>query len=94
MSYLATVVVQIAISRRDPRDGHGQDDNDAQAKTPCQQCPLRELPHFREFNREELSFVAEFKKGELVVDAGATIFLEGAHSAHLFHDAFRLGLSL
>ena len=53
-------------------------------KTPCQQCPLRELPHFREFNREELSFVAEFKKGELVVDAGATIFLEGAHSAHLF----------
>jgi CRP-like cAMP-binding protein len=53
-------------------------------KTPCQQCPLRDLPHFREFNREELSFVAEFKKGELVVDAGATIFLEGAHSAHLF----------
>ncbi|MDL2399996.1 Crp/Fnr family transcriptional regulator [Rhizobium mayense] len=56
---------------------HGQ-------KTPCQQCPLRDMPHFREFNREELSFVADFKKGELVVDAGATIFLEGAHSAHLF----------
>lgn len=54
------------------------------SKTPCQECPLRDLPHFREFNRDELSFVSGFKKGELAVDAGATIFLEGAHSAHLF----------
>ncbi|MDE1991292.1 MAG: Crp/Fnr family transcriptional regulator [Rhizobiaceae bacterium] len=53
-------------------------------KTPCQECPLRDLPHFREFNREELNFVSNFKKGELTVDAGATILLEGAYSAHLF----------
>lgn len=55
---------------------HGQ-------RTPCQQCPLRSLPHFREFERDELNFISGFKKGELLVDAGATIFLEGAHSAHL-----------
>ncbi|MGY5780648.1 Crp/Fnr family transcriptional regulator [Rhizobium sp. LEGMi135b] len=56
---------------------HGQ-------RTPCQHCPLRSLPHFREFERDELNFISGFKKGELLVDAGATIFLEGAHSAHLF----------
>jgi len=56
---------------------HGQ-------RTPCQQCPLRSFPNFREFERDELNFISKFKKGELLVDAGATIFLEGAHSAHLF----------
>ncbi|MDO9415042.1 Crp/Fnr family transcriptional regulator [Pararhizobium sp.] len=53
-------------------------------KTPCEQCPLRPLPHFREFKPEELSFVSRFKTGELVVDAGATVLVEGSHSAHLF----------
>ncbi|MBX5157307.1 MULTISPECIES: Crp/Fnr family transcriptional regulator [unclassified Rhizobium] len=53
-------------------------------KTPCQQCPLRPLPHFREFSRDELEFVSSFKRGELAVDAGSTILVEGAHSAHLF----------
>lgn len=53
-------------------------------KTPCQQCPLRPLPHFRNFTRDELEFVSHFKTGELVVDAGSTILVEGAHSAHLY----------
>jgi CRP-like cAMP-binding protein len=53
-------------------------------KTPCEQCPLRPLPHFREFSRDELEFVSRFKRGELAVDAGATVLVEGAHSAHLF----------
>jgi CRP-like cAMP-binding protein len=53
-------------------------------KTPCEQCPLRPLPQFREFTGEELEFVSKFKKGELAADAGTTILVEGAHSAHLF----------
>ncbi|WP_454848838.1 Crp/Fnr family transcriptional regulator [Rhizobium binxianense] len=53
-------------------------------KTPCEQCPLRPLPHFREFTPEELRFVSSFKRGELTVDAGATILAEGARSPHLF----------
>jgi len=53
-------------------------------KTPCEQCPLRPLPHFREFTGDELGFISKFKKGELAADAGATILVEGAHSAHLF----------
>ncbi len=53
-------------------------------KTPCEQCPLRSLRIFREFSTEELNFVSRFKRGELVVDAGASILVEGSHSAHLF----------
>jgi len=53
-------------------------------KTPCAQCPLRPLAHFREFSADELDFVSRFKKGELAADAGATVLVEGANSAHLF----------
>jgi CRP-like cAMP-binding protein len=55
-----------------------------EAKTPCKKCPLRGLPHFREFAADELEFVERFKTGELAVDAGSTILVEGSHSAHLF----------
>lgn len=50
----------------------------------CEKCPLRPLPAFREFESQELSFVSTFKKGELAVDKGATVLVEGSHSAHLF----------
>lgn len=53
-------------------------------QTPCEHCPLRALPHFREFKTDELEFVSNFKTGELAVDAGTTILVEGSHSAHLF----------
>jgi len=53
-------------------------------QTPCEQCPLRALPHFREFKPDELEFVSNFKTGEMAVDAGTTILVEGSHSAHLF----------
>jgi CRP-like cAMP-binding protein len=42
------------------------------------------MSHFREFASEELEFVSRFKRGELAVDAGAAILVEGAHSAHLY----------
>ena len=53
-------------------------------RTPCQQCPLRPLKHFRNFTADELAFVADFKTGELAVDSGTTILVEGSHSAHLY----------
>lgn len=56
----------------------------AKWRTPCQQCPLRELPVFRDFTEKELEFVIHFKSGELSVERGATILVEGMHSAHLF----------
>ena len=50
----------------------------------CEECPLRPLDTFRDFNDKELAFMREFKTGELRVDGGATILVEGAHSAHLY----------
>ncbi|TIU18403.1 MAG: cyclic nucleotide-binding domain-containing protein, partial [Mesorhizobium sp.] len=32
----------------------------------------------------ELAFISKFKKGELTVDKGATVLVEGSHSAHLY----------
>ena len=51
---------------------------------PCEKCPLRPLPVFREFEKQELAFISTFKKGELAVDKGATVLVEGSHSAHLY----------
>lgn len=53
-------------------------------KIPCQACPLRVLPVFRPFEKAELEFVGGFKRGELAVDKGSTVLVEGSHSAHLF----------
>lgn len=51
---------------------------------PCEKCPLRELEIFRPFEKSELAFVTRFKTGELSVDRGATVLVEGSHSAHLY----------
>jgi CRP-like cAMP-binding protein len=53
-------------------------------RVPCQQCPLRAMPHLRPFQPDELRFVSSFKTGELVADTGAVVLSEGTHSAHLF----------
>lgn len=53
-------------------------------RTPCNQCPLKQFKPFRAFSSEELSFVSSFKTGELRTDSGATVLVEGAHSAHLY----------
>ena len=58
--------------------------NAAQAATPCQRCPLRKLEIFRKFTDEELAFIQSFKSGELVLEAGSTIFSEGTNSPHLY----------
>jgi CRP-like cAMP-binding protein len=42
------------------------------------------MPAFREFEPQELAFISTFKKGELAVDRGATVLVEGNHSAHLY----------
>jgi CRP-like cAMP-binding protein len=42
------------------------------------------MTHFRAFTPDELKFVSGFKRGELVVEPGAMILSEGAHSAQLF----------
>jgi CRP-like cAMP-binding protein len=53
-------------------------------RVPCEKCPLRENPCLRDFSAKELSFVADFKSGELNVAAGTTVLLQGTNSAHLY----------
>ena len=52
--------------------------------TSCADCPLQTRDEFRKFCPKELEFITRFKTGELSVDPGATILVEGSHSAHLF----------
>lgn len=53
-------------------------------RVPCEQCPLRALDGFREFEPAELRFVSSFKTGELTAETGTTLLSEGTHSAHLY----------
>src|SRR5919106_2754518 len=53
-------------------------------KVPCEKCPLRDVHALREFSAKELEFVSEFKSGELNVQAGTNILLQGTNSAHLY----------
>lgn len=53
-------------------------------KLPCEQCPLRAIDALRDFTPEELEFVSRFKTGELTVEAGTTLLLQGSASAHLY----------
>ena len=49
---------------------------------------------FRKFSAEELVFIQTFKSGELVLEAGSTIFSEGTNSPHLYTRALGLGLQV
>jgi CRP-like cAMP-binding protein len=51
---------------------------------PCRSCPLRRQPLFVPFTPEEVVFMEHFKMGELVVDPGTTILMEGSNSPQLY----------
>lgn len=51
---------------------------------PCEKCPLRGRPMFRDFTDGELGFIKKFKKGELSVEKGATLLTEGSHNPHFY----------
>ena len=53
-------------------------------KVPCEKCPLRARECLRDFSAKELEFVATFKTGELNVQAGTSVLLQGTNSAHLY----------
>jgi hypothetical protein len=53
-------------------------------QVPCEQCPLRKMEVLRDFSPEELDFVRNFKSGELNIEAGASVLLEGTNSAYLY----------
>lgn len=54
------------------------------ARTACANCPFRTNANFKDFKADELRFIERFKIGELRLDAGTNILLEGARSPHLY----------
>lgn len=60
--------------------------------TPCEKCPLRNRALFQSLNDEELAFLQRFKSGELVVEAGTTLILEGSSSPQLYTALHGMGL--
>jgi CRP/FNR family transcriptional regulator, anaerobic regulatory protein len=51
---------------------------------PCDKCPLRRCDYFVPMTVDELAFMLRFKAGELSVDAGTTILMEGSNSPQVF----------
>lgn len=60
--------------------------------TKCQNCPLRARPLFDEMSEAEVSFMQQFKSGELTVVAGTTLMMEGSNSPQLFTVLDGMGL--
>lgn len=52
--------------------------------TQCQNCPLHRKDLFKTMSREELEFMDRFKVGELIVDPGTPILMEGSNAPQLF----------
>lgn len=53
-------------------------------QTPCGDCPLRKLSAFEEFSPHTLKFMQQFKVGELKIEAGTQLLMEGHSSPQLF----------
>lgn len=60
--------------------------------TDCGNCPLRNRPLFDDMSVEEVRFMQRFKVGELVVDPGTTILMQGSNSPQLFTVLHGMGL--
>lgn len=50
----------------------------------CDKCPLRKQPLFVPFTEDEIQFMMQFKSGELSVDAGTTVLMEGSNSPQIY----------
>lgn len=60
--------------------------------TDCQNCPLRNRNLFSPLSQDELDFMKKFKIGELTVDAGTTVLMEGSSSPQLYTALYGMGL--
>ena len=60
--------------------------------TRCEACPLRRLPLFKSFSDSELRFMHRFKAGELTVDPGTPLLIEGSNAPQLYTALRGMGL--
>jgi CRP-like cAMP-binding protein len=61
-------------------------------KTDCTHCPLRGRRLFQPMTAEEVAYMTRFKSGELRVDPGTTLLMEGSNSPQLFTVLNGMGL--
>lgn len=60
--------------------------------TKCKNCALRRRDVFESMSAEEVTFMQRFKVGELIVDAGTPILMEGSNSPQLYTALHGMGL--
>lgn len=60
--------------------------------TECKHCPLRRKSLFAQMTADDVTAMQRFKVGELVVDAGTPILLEGSNSPQLYTVLHGMGL--
>ncbi|SHH02164.1 Crp/Fnr family transcriptional regulator [Cognatishimia maritima] len=60
--------------------------------TKCEKCPLRGLPLFLEFSRDELDYMQRFKTGEMIAEPGTHLLSQGEKSPQLFTVLSGMGL--
>ncbi|MFW5654111.1 MAG: Crp/Fnr family transcriptional regulator [Roseicyclus sp.] len=60
--------------------------------TMCQNCPLRRQPRFKSLPDDQVDFLRRFKTGEIQVEPGAQLLLEGSNSPQLFTALEGLGV--
>ncbi len=60
--------------------------------TKCTNCPLRRRELFTEMSKEDVGFMERFKVGEMVIDPGTPILMEGSNSPQLYTALHGMGL--
>lgn len=54
------------------------------SRTPCEKCPLQDCEGLRALDPKQIAFMASFKQGEMDVDKGTEVLVQGAISPHLY----------
>jgi CRP-like cAMP-binding protein len=60
--------------------------------TQCENCPLRRKPQFKSLPDDQIAFLRRFKSGEIQVEPGTQLMLEGSNSPQLFTALKGLGV--
>lgn len=60
--------------------------------TKCQHCPLHRKNAFKTMSKDELTFMQKFKVGELTVDPGTPILMEGSNAPQMFTALSGMGI--
>ncbi|MCA1661604.1 MAG: Crp/Fnr family transcriptional regulator [Novosphingobium sp.] len=54
------------------------------SRVPCVLCPLKSCPGLRPLDAAQTEYMQRFKQGELRVDRGTPVLVQGQRSAHVF----------